>query len=287
MTERLADLEARIASIQDLHEIVGAMRGLAAMRSQEAARGLASTRAYADIVGAALARATSLLPDTPTPEAARDHRLPRGIVLFFAEHSFAGAFNDHVINAIDPHARALLFVVGSRGLLACRERGIAVAWSIAMATHVGVLTTTARQPCSDLYPRFRAGARGGDDIVFAQHRGGARSTVLRRTLLPVERRPMTPDAALPPLFNLPPAALTEQMLEEYLFGELAHAAMESFASENAARLATMQSARRNIEEKLGELRMSEHRLRQEQITAELLDVATGAEALADTAEVRP
>lgn len=278
MTERLADLEARIASIQELHEIVGAMRGLAAMRSQEAARGLASTRAYADIVGAALARATSLLPEGPAPEASRSRRLPRGVVLFLAEHSFAGAFSDRVIAAADLQDSDRLFVVGSRGLLICRERGMSVAWSTAMATHVGALTTTARLISAELYRRFSAGELGEVDIVFARHQGGARSTALRRALLPVDRRRMTPEAALPPLTNLAPAALVEQMLEEYLFGELAHAAMESFASENAARLATMQSARRNIEDKLGDLRMSEHRLRQEQITAELLDVATGAEA---------
>jgi len=276
MTERLADLEARIASIQELHEIVGAMRGLAAMRSQEAAHGLVGTRAYADIVGAALARATGLLPEAPAPETGR--HLPRGVVLFLAEHSFAGAFGDRVIAGAGLRGSDRLFVVGSRGLLVCRERGIPVVWSTAMATHVGALTTTARRISAELYRRFSAGELGGVDIVFARHEGGARSTALRRALLPVDRRRMTPAAALPPLTNLAPAALVEQMLEEYLFGELAHAAMESFASENAARLATMQSARRNIEEKLGDLRMSEHRLRQEQITAELLDVATGAEA---------
>ena len=280
MTERLADVQARIASIEELHEIVGAMRGLAAMRSQEAIRGLASTRAYADIVGAALARAASLMPEAPSLAPSADHRLPRGIVLFFAEHSFAGAFNDRVIAEIEPRGRDLLFAVGSRGALVCEERHITLAWSTPMASHVNALAATARRISSELYRRFSSGEIGGVDIVFARHQGGARSSVVRRALLPVEGLRAAPETAIAPLINLPPAALVEQMLEEYLLGELAHAAMESFASENAARLATMQSARRNIEEKLVELRMSEHRLRQEQITGELLDVATGAAALA-------
>ncbi|MGE5145934.1 MAG: F0F1 ATP synthase subunit gamma, partial [Candidatus Eiseniibacteriota bacterium] len=55
-------------------------------------------------------------------------------------------------------------------------------------------------------------------------------------------------------------------------------AMESFMSENAARVQIMLSARRGIEEKLDALHMDERRLRQEEITTEMLDVVTGAEA---------
>jgi F-type H+-transporting ATPase subunit gamma len=82
------------------------------------------------------------------------------------------------------------------------------------------------------------------------------------------------------LINLSPAALIERMLEEYLFVELAHAAIESFASENAARLATMQAARRNVETKLDELTTAARSVRQDEITAELLDIVTDAEAAA-------
>jgi F-type H+-transporting ATPase subunit gamma len=55
--------------------------------------------------------------------------------------------------------------------------------------------------------------------------------------------------------------------------------MESFASENSARLATMQSARDKLDQRLSELRGLEGRLRQEQITGELLELITGTEAV--------
>ena len=60
---------------------------------------------------------------------------------------------------------------------------------------------------------------------------------------------------------------------------LAHAAMESFASENGARLTTMQSARDKLDQRLLELRALEGRLRQEQITGELLEIITGTETM--------
>ena len=71
---------------------------------------------------------------------------------------------------------------------------------------------------------------------------------------------------------------TAQLVGEYVFAQLAHAAMESFASENSARLAAMQSAREKLDERLTDLQSLERRLRQEQITSELLELATGTEA---------
>ena len=65
---------------------------------------------------------------------------------------------------------------------------------------------------------------------------------------------------------------------EYVFALLTHAAMESFASENAARLAAMQSAREKLEKRLSELQDRQRRLRQEQITEELLEIVTDADA---------
>ncbi len=57
----------------------------------------------------------------------------------------------------------------------------------------------------------------------------------------------------------------EQLVGEHVFAELALAALESFAGENAARLATMESARLNIDQKLEQLTSQEQLLRQDQI----------------------
>jgi F-type H+-transporting ATPase subunit gamma len=81
-----------------------------------------------------------------------------------------------------------------------------------------------------------------------------------------------------PLTNLAPRLLVGGLLGEYVFAQLAQAAMESFASENAAHLAAMQSAREKLDEQLTELQSLERRLRQEQITDELLEIVTGASA---------
>jgi F-type H+-transporting ATPase subunit gamma len=81
--------------------------------------------------------------------------------------------------------------------------------------------------------------------------------------------------------------LLEQLTAEYVFALLTAFAIESLASENAARFSTMEAAHENIGRKLNELREVARRMRQSEIIIELLDVVTGAEALGDDQAHRP
>jgi F-type H+-transporting ATPase subunit gamma len=73
--------------------------------------------------------------------------------------------------------------------------------------------------------------------------------------------------------------LFSALIRQYLFVSLFRACAESLASENASRLAAMQGAERNIEERLEELQTQFHQQRQMTITEELLDIVAGFEAL--------
>ncbi len=279
MAGRLADVELQLHNLRELQDIVGAMRAVAAIRLQEAQAALDGTRAYAEVIGAAIAEALPLLPEPPHRPAARPGA-PSGTVLFMAEHGFTGAFNDQLADALAPDRDAALFVVGGRGRVSIEERGLSPTFTAGMATHVGAVTETARRVAGALYERVERGRLATVEILFFRHQGGGRRTLERQSLLPVDLEAFAPSrAAAPPLTNLASRALIEGLIEEYLFALLAHAAMESFASENGARLATMQSARDKLDQRLLELRALEGRLRQEQITGELLEIITGAEAV--------
>lgn len=73
--------------------------------------------------------------------------------------------------------------------------------------------------------------------------------------------------------------LLHSLIREYLFVTLFRAFAESLASENAARLASMQVAERNVEDRLKALTAEFHQSRQSAITSELLDIISGFEAL--------
>jgi F-type H+-transporting ATPase subunit gamma len=280
MTERLADIETRLVSITELQDVVGAMRSIAAVRLQQAMAALDGTRAYAAQMADALTQAVALMPDIPA-DAGGDGG-GYGIVLFCPEHGFTGAFTERLVDAVPAGPDPVLMVVGSRGAALLEERGRPPAWCLPMATQTGGVPVTARQIAEALYERVGTGSGKlrRVDMIHGRHRTGGPATIERHSLLPVD---FTLFRGKPggnrPLTNLPPARLVLRLAEQYVYAALVGAAMESFAAENDARLATMQSARQNIAETLENLHGAAVRIRQEEITAELLELVTGAEAL--------
>jgi F-type H+-transporting ATPase subunit gamma len=81
-----------------------------------------------------------------------------------------------------------------------------------------------------------------------------------------------------PMFRMDRDALLSWLLQEHLFVALFRGMAESLASEHASRLAAMQAAERNIDERRGDLRSAYRRKRQETITRELMDVVAGFES---------
>ena len=124
-------------------------------------------------------------------------------------------------------------------------------------------------------------------LVCARVADGAAARVVVEALLPFDAQPYPAMQTARPtaISNLRPMALIDGLVDELLFAQLAHATAESFASENAARLAAMQAATDNVADKLEQLARLERELRQEEITTELLDIVTGAEAVADAEPV--
>jgi F-type H+-transporting ATPase subunit gamma len=282
MSAELAEVITRLDSVRQLRAVVTTLRGIAAARAQEGRAKLVGIRAYAEVVSAALAAAAGLLPDTDAPPARGRTVGQRGIVLFCAEHGFAGAFSERVLEAaLGLVADAALFVVGSRGVIAAEECRIRPALSIPMASHAGAVTITARRVAEALYDRFIAARLDRVDIILMRSDPGRRPAIEARQLLPLDlgRFRSTHPSRLPMTY-LRPELLIEKLVGEYFFAELVDAAMESFASENAARLETMSAARRNIDEVLDRLMARERQLRQEAITAELLDIVAGDPAIA-------
>lgn len=85
-----------------------------------------------------------------------------------------------------------------------------------------------------------------------------------------------------PAFRMDWEPLFAALVRQYLFVSLYRAFAESLASEHSSRLAAMQTAEDNAEERLDDLQMRFNRQRQNAITEELLDITSGYEAVSAT-----
>lgn len=270
----LGETQARIASIRKLRTVVGAMRGIAAAHLQQARTALKGFRAYAEVIGGGLGRAVELLEPPPAASPAPDHA---AVVVFAAEHGLAGAFSERALDALGGAPPAGLFLLGARGVSLAEQRGWRADWSAPMASQAAGVGVTARRLADALYADFVEQRIARAEMVFARTSDGGVTQIVRQPLLPLDlTRFRTGAPGPPPLTNLPPGRLVERLVGEYVYAELALATLESFASENAARLATMESARLNIEEKLEALTGQERLQRQEEITAEVQEITFGA-----------
>jgi F-type H+-transporting ATPase subunit gamma len=276
MTDRLADIGRRIRGVQQLASVVGAMRAIAATRAQQSRVQLAGIRAYSDSIALAIAQALRLLPADHTPSRPRqDHR---GLILFCAEQGFAGAFTERVLSAArEELPGATVFVIGSRGTRIAAERGLAPVWQAAMAAHVDGVKLLAIRLADALYDAMPDGGLRSVDVFFPTWALGEGLAVERRSLLPLNRSrfgALAPGDA--PLITLPAPQLLARLAEEYVYAALCEAAMRAFSAENEARVAAMVRAKGNIETMLGGLQARERQVRQEEITAEVVELASGA-----------
>jgi F-type H+-transporting ATPase subunit gamma len=276
MAERLAEVAGKIQNVRQLEAVVTAMRGVAASRAQ---RGRMLLPAIG-VISRAIGEALTIQPPQAWP-ASSDHRKRLGLVLFTAEQGFAGAFSEHVLDAVaEDRDHAVAFIVGTRGAVIAQERGQPPAWSAPMATHVDAIPSLANRIADALYDRIAAGALTHIALVVPRSTAGAGVSVERRSLLPLDlSRFPQPVRTSPPLTTLAPRVLLEQLTAEYVFAQLCDAAMEAYEAENQSRMMTMTAAKANIGGKLDALSQRERQLRQEEITSEIIELAGGAEAL--------
>ncbi len=276
---RLAEIQGRIASMSELSSIISAMRSLAGMRVQEAQRALPGIRRYAEAMAAGIGAALLLMPE---PEPLTRDQGRRALVLCTAEHGFVGGFNERLVEAAETATgpTVALFVLGSRGSVLIIEKGRQPSWTRSMATRPTGAPETVRHLTAELYHRIARGEISRVDVMFSCSRQGSTPTIEHRQLLPLDLASLAPNQPRQaPLHNLAPSALLEKLMSEYVFALLTEAAVESIASENAARFAAMESAYDNVEKKLVQLLQDARQARQSEITTELLDLVTGTEAM--------
>lgn len=277
------EIAARITSLNELVEIVAAIRAMAASQMQQALRSLEAIRGYSEQIHEALSEAATLLPVTGAIEA-----VPRpkksALVVFCAEHGLCGGFNEHPLHAAERAAKAIkgglaLIVIGTRGAQIGRERGLNPDLVLPMATHCAAVTGTARRGALELYRMFSEGRVDRVEIIYAQLAGGQPPHIEQHRLLPLEMPVVQKTANEPsPIINLPPQRLFDNIVSEYFFATLENAAMQSFFSENSTPFRTMEAAHQNIQQKSGEFAKLMQRLRQESITSEILDLIAGSAA---------
>jgi F-type H+-transporting ATPase subunit gamma len=287
--ETLQALRGKLDSAGQLHTIVRTMKGLAAVNIRQYQLAVESLRQYTQT----LQRGLQVLLQARSPmQIHRQEPLggPIVAVLFGSDQGMVGQFNRRIMQ----HARTYLaehhrdqevqaLGVGRRLAGAMSFGGWDVRSQFALPRSVEAITGSSR----DVLLRIQDLRSGGAArVVLFHHSPRGQAAYEPRTwwvypldldwLRELSDRPWPTRQV--PMFREDPQSLFAALVRMHLLASLYRAFAESLAAENASRLASMQAAENNIEDRKARLREQYQRRRQSKITEELLDVMAGFEA---------
>jgi F-type H+-transporting ATPase subunit gamma len=278
MSNKLSEVQGRISSVHELESVVSAMRGIAAARSREAQGRIAAIRACADMVGAAISDALMFDQGDESGSPQQSAANSEVVIILCAEQGFVGAFNEHVIEAATrrvPSPSTECFLIGDRGKAVAAELGLTIAWSAPMVAHADEVSALADRITEALYERLNVGRATRVTLLHAVPNPWETTEVVESALWPFDfKRFELASRANPPFITLTPKRLLARLAEEYIYAQLCEAIMLSFAAENEARMLAMIAARANVHDTLDKLIGESRRLRQDEITSEIVELSS-------------
>ncbi len=288
----LKDLKTRIASVKSTRKITKAMQLVAAAKLKRAQEAAEASRPYAERMAAVVANLASSVgefgPELLTgPGRADVHCL----VVMTAERGLCGGFNSSIVKLARARIGELraagktvkIITVGKKG----REQ-LEREYGDMFMDHVDL--SDVRNDYSGpgialgrkLTEAFEAQAFDVCTLVHSEFRGVLAQVPVTKQLIPAEAPKGAGDIDLGgALYIYEPSEpeILDVLLPRYIATQIISAMLESAAGEQAARMAAMDNATRNAGDMIDSLNLQYNRARQAQITKELIEIISGAEAL--------
>ncbi len=290
MAHTLEELSRRIHSTEELQSVVKTMKALAAVNIQQYEKAVGSLKAYRRTLEWGLRAMLRRHPKV----ALRAGTAPEGrtgLVVFGSDQGMCGSFNSDVVRRArevwetQRDRQPVILAVGERAASRLLDERLRAEHTLPLPASVQTITDSvhALLDVVDGWNTTRTVTRV--ILCYNERSRGASFHTRLDPLLPVDRERLEGLGAgkwptrMIPKHTLDRNRLFSALIREYLFIAVFRAFAESLASENAARLASMQGAEKSIQEQLSELSLHYHQRRQQAITEELLDIVSGFEAL--------
>lgn len=290
----LLDIRRRIRAVRSTQQITKAMKMVAASRLRRAQDRVVNARPFAEQMRRVIASLTPRVDATRHPLL--DPRVePRArgkplLIVVTADRGLCGSFNSNAIRAAaafllehrDPPPAFML--LGRKGRDFFVRRGVEV-----IDEHVNLFATLryedAQAAAAVAIEAFTTGRVDAVWIVYNEFKSVLRQRVVRERVLPLVEswrdqvdRPAG-GVAVDYLYEPSPQAIFDALLPRVVEVHLYRALLESAAAEHAARMTAMDSATKNAGEMIDHLTLTMNKVRQAQITREIIEVVSGAEAL--------
>jgi len=293
----LKDLRLRIRSVRSTQKITSAMKMVAGAKLRRAQEAAEAARPYAErmerMLGS-LGASFAGRPDAPGMLAGTGKSDTHLIILATADRGLCGSFNASLVREARHMIRELLadgkkvkiLCVGRKGRDALRRQyGSMIIDSFTEVDRPRLGFPVANKIALRVSELFAAGEFDVATIIYNRFKSALSQIVTRQQLIPFGGEPAAAPAESAPaaraIYEYEPSEedILDVLLPRNLAIQVFRALLENNASEQGARMTAMENATRNAGDMIGKLTTRYNRTRQAQITKELIEIISGAEAV--------
>ncbi|QFY61601.1 F0F1 ATP synthase subunit gamma [Rhizobium grahamii] len=291
----LKDLKNRIASVKATQKITKAMKMVAAAKLRRAQEAAEAARPYSQRMGAVLANIAGAMTDAdgaPALMTGTGKDQVHLLVVCTAERGLCGGFNSQISRFARDHARKLIaegktvkfFTVGKKGYdVLRREFASLIVERKELRDVKKVGFENADQIGKRIIEMFDADEFDVCTLFYSEFKSVISQVPTAQQLIPAS----APTAVVQDEehagavyeYEPDPASILEDLIPRNISVQIFRALLENVAGEMGAKMSAMDNATRNAGEMINKLTLNYNRQRQAQITKELIEIISGAEAL--------
>jgi len=288
----LKDIRAKIETTKNTQQITRAMKMVSAAALRRAQHNIVNLRPYANTI-------LSVIADIAATQRVSHPLLTRSenprrvlLVVLTSDRGLAGAFNTNVNKYADRYLKENrskyekidLLIIGRKANDFFRRRDVKP-----IDTMLNLAKTVSYSLAAGVAERLMEAYKTGEydeiRLVYNEFKSAIAQQVVAETLLPIDMSTAGTlskgTGGFPPdmLFEPAPEEIIEQLIEKHFTVQIYRCMCESVAAEHGARMTAMENATKNAGEMINSYTLTYNKLRQANITTELIEITSGAEAL--------
>lgn len=285
----LRELKNRIGSVASTEKITGAMKMISSAKVHQNELQLKKLQPFraklTEIMGHILGAEEDF--SSPLIESREVHKA--AIIVYGSDDGLCGAYNVNIFKGLlekidgirsdHPGACITVYPVGNKMAKACRKlSGVEV--KVPDGVDSKMPGEKVNEFTQSIREQFVAGEVDMVCVVYMRFKSMSRQTLTMDQLFPVNQEALTGGAAVQDenqlyIFEPDPNSIFNEVLPMFVLSTMQEITIENRASEQAARVVAMQTANDNAKKLRDELQLEYNKLRQQGITAELLDLLGG------------
>ena len=284
----LKDIRNRIKSVKSIQQVTKAMKMVAAAKMRRAQENMEQSRPYTARLSLMLDKLIVDVDRKLLPELQLREKINKKLfVVITADRGMAGAFNTNITKiaqkAIDDFGKdnSILICIGKKGYSYFKNRNYNIInhyidfWSeLNFQQAIDINTNIIKQ--------FLKGSIDQVQVIYNEFINVGKQEVYNKTFLPLIYNPKEEKNNFyisERIYEPSKEAVVQNLVPKYLNTQIWQYLLESFASEQAARMLAMENATSNAEDMIKDLTLQFNKARQSAITTEMLEIVSGAEAL--------